>query len=859
MMKKMNFHWAMAMVFLCLHSFFVYSQNPLLKKYQPFETTIPSPEEFLGYRIGDFHTRHDQVVAYLTKLAQLSDRATLTEYGKTHENRKLLILTITSPENHRNLSEIKKRHLEVVDYNTDISDYTDLPIFINLAYNVHGNEPSGTEAALLTAYTLIASNNPLVLDYLNESVIFLDPTINPDGRDRHTNWVNTFKGNPLVADRFDIEHNEGWPQGRTNHYWFDLNRDLLLAVQPESNARLKWFHEWYPNVVTDFHEMGTNSTFFFEPKPPSASLNPVTPDENYSVLTKTFAKQFATDLDSIGSLYFTKEKYDATYPGYGSTYGDLQGSLAILFEQASSRGHLQETPTGNLSFPFTIKNQYVTSMATIKMALKKKDLLYDYQNRFFRTSIEKAKRSNIKGYVFGDSYDKGRTKAYLELLLKHKINVYATENDVETKNGVFKKGSSYIVPTEQPQYLMVQTLFETHKKFRDSVFYDASSWSLVNFYNMKYSPLSKLPKLAQEITEENNTIANSPLKQSHYGYLIPWEDYYAPALLYQLQKKGVVIKAAKKPFSILINGKEKSFGRGTLLVSQNIQTLDPQALYQTLNQVCEQNQIQAYPVETGYSTSGIDLGSSNFVALEMPKVMMLVKGGVSVYEAGEVWHLLEQRMRMPISKVPEDIFYKTDLRKYNTIILVSGSYNRLNEANRSKLKSWVAEGNTLITLRTASSWAIRKKMVNENFVALEEQKDKTTTVRLNYGEAREHKGKEYIGGAIFEVDLDITHPLGYGYHRRSLPVYKNNRIWIAPSKNRFSTVAQYTEKPHIDGYIQEHYIEDYMKKSAMLLVDRIGKGRVVLFADNPNFRGAWYGTNKLFLNAIFFGSIITVP
>ncbi|WP_317236519.1 M14 family zinc carboxypeptidase [Allomuricauda sp. F6463D] len=859
MMKKTNFYSAIVMAFLLFQNFFVFSQNTFFEEYRPFKTNIPSPEEFLGYPIGDSHTRHDQVVAYLTKLAELSDRATMTEYGKTNEGRKLFILTITSPENHRNLSNIKKKHLQVVDHNTDITDYSDLPIFINLAYNVHGNEPSGTEAALLTAYTLIASNNPKVVDYINNAVIFLDPTINPDGRDRHTNWVNTFKGSPLVADKFDIEHNEGWPQGRTNHYWFDLNRDLLLAVQPESNARLEWFHEWYPNVVTDFHEMGTNSTFFFEPKPPSASLEPVTPDENYTVLTKIFAKQFAADLDSIGSLYFTKERYDATYPGYGSTYGDLQGSLAILFEQASSRGHLQETPTGNLSFPFTIKNQYVTSMATIKAALNNKELLYDYQNRFFKASIEKAKKSSTKGYVFGDYQDKNRTKAFLDLLLKHKVRVFATGNDVETKKGVFKKGTSYIVPSEQPQYLMVQTLFETHKKYRDSVFYDASSWSLVNFYNMKYSPLSKLPMLEQRITKENNRIKLAPLKQSSYGYLIPWDDYYSPAALYQLQKKGVVVKTAQQPFSIIFDGDKKSFSRGTLLIPQNIQEMEPNVLFKTITQICTQTQVQAYPVETGYSTSGIDLGSSNFVTLKKPKAMMLVKGGVSVYEAGEVWHLLEQRMQMPISKVPEDIFYRTDLSKYNTIVLVSGRYNSLNEQNRNKLKSWVAQGNTLITLRTASSWAIRTNLVNENFVDLDEPKDEKTIERLNYGEAREYLGKEYIGGAIFEVDLDITHPLGYGYHNRLLPVYKNNRIWIAPSKNRFSTVAQYTQNPHIDGYIQEHYIEDYMKKSASLLVDGIEKGRVVMFADNPNFRGAWYGTNKLFLNAIFFGSIINVP
>jgi len=326
----------------------VNAQNYYFEDYQPFDESIPTPEEFLGYKIGDFHTRHDLIVSYIEKLAELSDRATLEVYGYTNERRKLLMLTITSPKNHRNIDNIKSKHLQIV--NGENVDYTNLPVFINLGYNVHGNELSGAEASLLTAYTLVSSKNPKVLDYLNKSIVFLDPVINPDGRDRAANWVNRYKGYPLIKDKFDIEHNEAWPMGRTNHYQFDLNRDLLLAVQPESIARLEWFYSWRPNVITDFHEMGSKKTFFFEPKPVSASLNPVTPNENYELTTK-FAKGYIDTFNKLGSLYFTKEIYDATYPGYGSTYADLQGSLAILFEQASVRGHLIETQNGDLSLP----------------------------------------------------------------------------------------------------------------------------------------------------------------------------------------------------------------------------------------------------------------------------------------------------------------------------------------------------------------------------------------------------------------------------------------------------------------------------------------------------------------------------
>ncbi|MEN8187117.1 MAG: M14 family zinc carboxypeptidase [Bacteroidota bacterium] len=852
---KLLYKFRLSFLFFLI-SYSINSQDYYFKEYQPFNKEIPSPEEFLGYKIGEYHTRHDLIVAYLEKLAELSDKATLNTYGKTNENRKLTMLTITSPENHKNLESLKEKHLQVVDNKTNITDFSDLPVFINLGYNVHGNEPSGAEAAMLTAYTLLASENSKVTNYLKNTIIFLDPTINPDGRDHHSNWVNTFRGTPLIADKYDIEHNEGWPRGRTNHYWFDLNRDLLLAVQPESNARLKWYHEWYPNVVTDFHEMGTNRSYFFEPKQFSASLDPITPEENSTTLNNVFAKQFVEDLDKIGSLYFTKENYDATYPGYGSTYGDLHGSLSLLFEQASSRGHIQETPTGEISFEFTIKNQFISTFATIKAAIENKNMLYEYQNNFYNNAMAKASNSKVKAYVFGDNYDKNRNKEFLSLLLKHKIEVYNLDSDLTINNKKFKAGSSYLVPTRQPKYYMVQTMFETYNKYRDSVFYDASSWSMVNFYNMKYDAISKSFNRGLQVTNENNMVEIQEFEKSNYAYVIPWDDYYAPAVLYKLQEEGLVVKTAVKPFKSLANGKEINFCRGSLLVALGIQKLDKESVYKIVQEVTQDHDIQAYSVNTGYSLKGIDLGSYNFVTLKQPKVMMVVQGRVSPYEAGEVWHLFEQRMEMPIVKIPEQNFYKVDLDRYNVIVLVSGTYSQLSKESKGKLKVWVANGNTLITSGKASSWLIKNEIVKE---ALTKKVKDSNKVRLDYAGSRGVIGKQRIGGAIFEVDLDITHPIAYGYHDMKIPVYKNNKVFLAPAKSRFSTVAKYTREPHIDGYVTRENIDNFLKKSASIIVSGIGKGRVVMFADNPNFRGAWYGTNKLFMNAVFLGQIVKVP
>ena len=844
------------LLFIFSFSVHVNAQDYYYKEYQPFDKNVPSPEEFLGYPIGDYHTRHDQVVSYLEKLAELSDNAFLSIYGKTHENRKLVMLTISSKQNIQNLESIKKKHLQVVEGNIDVKNFSDLPIFINMAYGVHGNEPSSTEAAMLTAYTLLASDHPKVKEYLEKTVIFLDPVINPDGRDRHTNWVNTFRGSPLIADKNDIEHNEGWPRGRTNHYWFDLNRDLLLAVHPESKARLKWYHEWYPNVVTDFHEMGTSSTYFFEPKNMSASLNPVTPKENYTTLNDLFAEQFSSDLDQVGSLYYSGEQYDMTYPGYGSTYMDLQGSLALLFEQASSRGHVQETPTGEITFPFTIKNQYISSFATIKATIKNKEILYNYQNKFFKKSVDKSAKSKVKAYVFGDAYDKNRVKAFLDVLLTHKIKVYALDRDLNINNKKFKKGNSYVVPTHQKQYYMVQTLFETYEKYRDSVYYDASAWSLVNFYNMKYNALTKVPKYSNEITVNNNKVILENVVRSEYAYLIPWDDYNAAAVLYALQKENVVIKTTTKPFTMTANGRSTEFGRGTLVIPSRLQHMSKDDLYTLVSSASKKYDIQAYGVNSGFMNKGNGLGSKSIVHIKKPNAMMLVGGGVSSYEAGEVWHLFEKRMHMPLTKVPERLFYKTILDHYNVIIMVSGNYKMLLKSDKEKLRSWVSKGNTLILSAKANSWAIKNRIVEEELVA--QKKDSSKQIlRLDYADSRGAIGKQSIGGAIFKVDLDITHPIAYGYHSRGLPVYKNNSVFIKPSKSRFSTVAKYANDPHIDGYITKENLEK-MDKSASILVSKIGSGRVIMFADNPIFRGSWYGTNKLFMNAVFFGQLVSV-
>ena len=527
--------------------------------------------------------------------------------------------------------------------------------------------------------------------------------------------------------------------------------------------------------------------------------------------------------------------------------------MALLFEQASSRGHLQETETGKISFQFTIRNQYVSSFATIKAAIENKNYLHEYERRFFTSAVAKADKSSVKGYVFGDEHDSNRTKLFIDFLLMHKIDVYDVEKSVRLNNTSFNKGSSFLVPTKQKQYRMVQTMFETYSQYRDSVYYDASAWSVANFYNMPYSKVNSAVKKGTKITNTKDFIKLNDLQKSNYAYLIPWNDYNAPAMLYELQMKGIHLKSSLKPFAIGGN----QFDRGTLLIPVSLQKMDADKLFELVQSASAEHQVSAYNLNTGFSEKGIDLGSRNFATVKKPKPLMLIGEVVSSYEAGEVWHLLDTKLKMPITKAPLRIFNRINLNRYNTLILVSGSYNQLDSLKRKKIKDWVAEGNTLITTRQASEWVIKKKLVKESLI--KKPKDSTKVInRLPYGDASEHIGRERVGGAIFEIDLDLTNPIGFGFHRKKMPVYRNSNVWLAPSKNPYATVAKYTKSPHIDGFISKDNMNNYLKKSASIVVSPVGRGRVVLFADNPNFRGSWFGTNKLIFNALFFGSQINI-
>ena len=810
-----------------------------------FNPKIPTPEQFLGYPIGSHHTRYDRLVSYFQELDRLSDRMTLEVIGETYEHRPLLAAVFTSPTNHGKLEDIRQANLKRRTEN--VAD--NVPLVIHLAYNVHGNEPSGGEASLLTAYYLAASDNPETVKWLDSMIITLNPVINPDGRDRHAHWANMHKGDPLVADPNDREHNEVWPGGRTNHYWFDLNRDWFLLAHPESESRAAFFHRWHPYVQTDHHEMGTNSTFYFDPGKYSSN-NPIVPALLYDKIYPTFGNYFAAAMNKLGSMYFTKEAFDKLYPGYGSSYINFYGGAGFLFEQASSRGHLQETTTIPLSFGFTVRNQFVAALTTVRASLAEKTNLIQLRHEFYKSALNQARANPVKAYVFGDAKDATRTNLFVNFLLKHHIDCYALDHNMTQDNKKFEKGSAYTVPTEQLNYIMVRSIFEKGITYADSIFYDASTWSVVHAFNMPYIELKTMLTKGKQIVEPvTKTI--KPIEKSNYAYLIELTDYNAHKALYQLQKGGAIVQTSFKAFTLKLGDTQRRFDYGTLVIPANLQNISGDSLFTLLKKVSLDAQIDVVSINNGYSIDGIDLGSGNIKTVKKPEALMIVGTGVSGYEAGEVWHLLDQRIGMPITKLEVTSLPTINLNRYNTLVMVSGQY-RFDSAVVRKIKAWVQNGGTLITLKTASEWAIKQNMIKEQLIT-----DTTKTKRrLNYEDAAGWEGAKAIGGSIFQIDLDITHPIGFGFSDRKVSIYRNGSTFLKPGEKTYNTVAQYAANPLVGGYLHRD-IGKYIANSAAILVSEDGAGRVILFADNPNFRAVWYGTNKLFLNALFFGANIT--
>lgn len=818
-----------------------------------YDPAIPKPKDIIYHEVGEYHVTHDRLVNYMKAIAVAAPaRVKLETMGFTYEKRPQVLLIITSPKNHQRLEQVRQQHVQLTDpARSGTLDIDNMPIVVWIGHSIHGNEQSGTNAALLSAYYLAAAQGKQVEELLDNTVILFDPSFNPDGMQRFSTWVNQHKSKNLVSDPNDREYNEVWPGGRFNHYWFDLNRDWLPAVHVESQNRLKWFHLWKPNILTDHHEQGSNATFFFQPGVPSR-VNPLTPLKNQE-LTAKLGKFHAEYLDRIGSLYFTKENYDDFYYGKGSTYPDINGAIGILFEQASSRGHLQETTNGLLSFPFTIRNQFTTTLSTLEGAKVLRKEFLQWQRDFYKTAIAESASAPVKAFVFGDENDHSKTAAFVEMLLRHQIDVYGLKTNIAAGGYDFKSSGSYVVPSNQSQYRLIRSIFEKSFDYKDSLFYDITTWTMPLAFGLPSTEINatqfKAGLLGEKITETPKTMAEIIGRNGKpdYAYLLEWDEFYAPRAVYELQEAGVLVKVATSNFEIALNGNARQFDYGTIMVPVKAQNSTPEKLFELVKEIAERNKLKVFALQTGNVVSGSDLGSSKFAVVTQPKIAMITGSGVNALDAGEVWHLLDQRMNIPATHLEPGVFNRAGIDKYNTLVMVGGNYNDL---NKEKLKSWVQQGGTLILMEEAIGWAAQNGISSVSFKRAKSPAD--STQKLTYVDREQVDGAQRVSGAIFGADLDLTHPLAYGYNQKTISLFKANKVFMEKSRNPYATPFYYGSHPLQSGWVSKENAAA-IRSSAAVIVNTVGSGRVINIADNPNFRAFWLGGTKLFMNAIFFG------
>ena len=848
-----------AFTFSLMGAMATYSQTDLAYYLPPntkLDPAIPTPYSMIGHQVGEWHITHDRLVSYMMALDKASDRISLEITGQTHEARPIILMTITSPNNHQNIESIRMQHIQLSDPSKSGSLNTkDMPAVFYIGHSIHGNEASGANAALLTAYYLAAAQGAEIETYLLNTIILFDPSFNPDGLQRFSSWVNSRKSKLANADPNDTEHNEAWPGGRFNHYWFDLNRDWLVAQHPESQARVKKFHHWKPNVLTDHHEMGTNATFFFQPGVPSR-MHPLTPEKNLE-LTKKIGTYHAKALDEIGSLYYTQEGYDDFYYGKGSTFPDIQGAIGILFEQASSRGHAQESVNGILRFPFTIRNQFTTALSTLKAVNEMRIELLEYQRDFYKNAAAEAAKDLTKCIILGSSKDKMKAFHFAEMVARQNIDIFKLSSSQSINGKNFETASSYIIPLNQPQYRLIKSMFEKRTQFKDSLFYDISSWTLPLAFGIEYEELKTIPATVEKVTDpmipEGKIVG-----KGNYAYVIEPFGYYVPRATYRLLHRNVRVKVANETF--FANGKK--FERGSLLIPIDNQEKLPDQLQIYMKEITEKDGLDVHALSTGLDFQGVSLGSPSFLTLKKPEIAMLVEAGISATDAGEIWHLLDTRFQIPVTLLPISVFNTATMNRYNTLIIPEGSYHSITDATKEKLKIWTQAGGLIIGFESALSWLNtaglgKFETKKEEDLPIGQAGKKEPAGAKPYADIDEIKGAQETSGAIFEADADLTNPLLYGYPYAKISLFKPNNIFLQKAIGAFSNPLTFGNNPLLSGYISKQNYSK-LKNSSCIGVAVVGKGRVIGFTENLSFRAFWFGTNKLMMNAIFYGPLLQV-
>ena len=794
---------------------------------------IKSPSEFLGYELGTQFTRHHKVVDYYEHLAMnASDRVQLQEYGKTNEGRPLLLAYISSADNMGDLENIRTEHIK-----STTGESVATKAIVWLSYNVHGNESVSTEASMQTIYELLTNKS----SYLENTIVIMDPCINPDGRDRYVNWYNQYKNSPNNVDPNSKEHHEGWWSGRSNHYMFDLNRDWAWLTQIESQNRLKAYNKWIPHVHVDFHEQGVDSPYYFAPasEPYHEVITPFQ-REFQTTIGKNHAKYF----DANGWFYFTKEVFDLLYPSYGDTYPIYNGGIGMTYEQGGSgrAGLGIVTSIGDtLTLNDRITHHKTTGLSTVEVAAKNANKLNEEFKKFYNN-----KNYKYKSYVLNGNED--NIQALTQLLDKHEIKygrgkastIKGFKYNTSNMGSLRSTNNSLVVSTDQIKSTLVKVLFEPNAKLSDSVTYDITAWSLPYAYGLdalaSESLISSEPYSVQKVAAQT-------LDKNAYAFITDWNSIKDAKFLAELLQNKIKVRHSYRPFTL----EGKSYERGSLIITKGDNKNNPDFL-KTLNEIATKHSITLNASSTGFVDSGKDFGSRYVQMIPNQKIAILSGEPTSTLRFGEIWHFFEQQLNYPITVIDSDYMERVDFSTYDVLILPGGRGYKgfLDKDKLSELKDWVKNGGKLIAMGGSI-----KGLTGENGFKIKTKeivKDSSKNLQV-FDETKRESIKKSITGAIFKTKVDNTHPLAYGYS----DTYFTLKLGSEAYEHLDSGSVVYLEgdkSTPVAGFAGSE-AQKKITNTLVFGVEKHGSGQVIYMVDNPLFRGFWENGKLLFANALF--------
>lgn len=801
------------------------------------DSKIPTPKEVLGYEPGQQLVLWEQVVTYMEKLCTESPRFSIKEYGRTHENRPIVCVAITSPANQQKLDELRKQHGAMADPTAKV-EIKDLPVVVEIMESIHGNEASGVNSSVPFAYFWAAAQGKEIEELLEKTVILLVPGQNPDGINRFSTWANSHRSLKNNSDPQSLEFRETSPGGRSNHYWHDLNRDWVNVTQPEMKALLDIYHEWMPNTVDDHHEQSRDAFFFMEPSDPVAYY-PYIPQENKD-LTQKISAYNVKAMDNIGSLYFSRDSYDSYSLGTGDVYGDALGTVAMLFEQPSSRGHQQESSNGVLNLTFTMRNQLITAMGSIKASYEMRETLNDYMRRFVADRYAETQKHAVKGWVFDGNGSEATSFHFIEMIRSHRIQVNRLAKDLSQNGHDYKAENSYVISGTQRNSMLLRSLFDSNKQFVDSLFYDVSTWNMAEAYGLNFAELKSTVGLmgddATNLAFREGTVNGG---KSEVAYLFDNKELYTPYLINGLQEAGIRVLASGS--GAKATDGSYAFGPGMLIVPVKSQKVSSDSIFTVISKLSKESGVKVESVGTSLHKD-FDLGHYNNAAVREPKIAIIGTG-----RTGTPWFILNYRMQMTPTILDDATIASADLSRYNVIILNSGL-----RAGGDKLAEWVRNGGTLITFGSAYSTTNQLKLTEIKTKTLEKP---DSTTYINYLDRRDRFSMYEIPGTTLKTQMDYTHPLCWGY-TTPMPLLKNSKLVFQQPKEINNAPVWFDKKdPLLSGYLRAAHKKD-LCGAPEVICSKSGRGVVISFADDINFRSTWYAGTRMFLNAILFGNRI---